>query len=109
ASTTASPSSTTASLAQVVDSSLAWVINFERSDAAGVSPQTLTTSPEEKSVTVPMKKTLSWAAAGLCAATFVFVGQAKAELKVGTIDMQKVFTAYYKTKEVEEKLNDAQK
>ena len=56
-----------------------------------------------------MKKTLSWVATGLFAATFVFVGQAKAELKVGTIDMQRVFTAYYKTREVEEKLNDAQK
>ncbi|MBV9490928.1 MAG: OmpH family outer membrane protein [Verrucomicrobia bacterium] len=56
-----------------------------------------------------MKKTLSWAAAGLFAATFGFVGQVKAELKVGTIDMQRVFTAYYKTREVEEKLNDAQK
>lgn len=34
---------------------------------------------------------------------------AHAEMKVGTIDMQKVFTAYYKTHEAEDKLKDAQK
>jgi outer membrane protein len=34
---------------------------------------------------------------------------ARAEMKVGTIDMQKVFTAYYKTHEAEDKLKDAQK
>ena len=33
----------------------------------------------------------------------------KAEMKVGTIDMQKVFTAYYKTHEAEDKLKDAQR
>jgi outer membrane protein len=35
--------------------------------------------------------------------------QARAEMKVGTIDMQKVFTAYYKTHDAEEKLKEAQK
>jgi len=35
--------------------------------------------------------------------------QARAEMKVGTIDMQKVFTAYYKTHEAEDKLKEAQK
>jgi outer membrane protein len=34
---------------------------------------------------------------------------ARAEMKVGTIDMQKVFTAYYKTHEAEDKLKEAQK
>jgi outer membrane protein len=34
---------------------------------------------------------------------------ANAEMKVGTIDMQKVFTAYYKTHEAEDKLKEAQK
>jgi outer membrane protein len=34
---------------------------------------------------------------------------AKAEMKVGTIDMQKVFTAYYKTQDAQTKLQDAQK
>jgi outer membrane protein len=34
---------------------------------------------------------------------------AHAQMKVGTIDMQKVFTAYYKTHEAEDKLKDAQK
>jgi outer membrane protein len=32
-----------------------------------------------------------------------------AEMKVGTIDMQKVFTAYYKTEDAQTKLQDAQK
>src|SRR5271157_446070 len=35
--------------------------------------------------------------------------QAHAEMKVGTIDMQKVFTAYYKTHDAEDKLKEAQK
>src|ERR1700756_5821122 len=35
--------------------------------------------------------------------------QARAEMKVGTIDMQKIFTAYYKTHDAEEKLKEAQK
>jgi len=30
-------------------------------------------------------------------------------MKVGTIDMQKVFTAYYKTHDAEDKLKEAQK
>ena len=35
--------------------------------------------------------------------------RAHAEMKVGTIDMQKVFTAYYKTHDAEDKLKEAQK
>src|SRR6202795_679336 len=35
--------------------------------------------------------------------------QAHAEMKIGTIDMQKVFTAYYKTHDAEDKLKEAQK
>jgi outer membrane protein len=35
--------------------------------------------------------------------------QARADMKVGTIDMQKVFTAYYKTHDAEDKLKEAQK
>ncbi|HEY0793202.1 MAG TPA: OmpH family outer membrane protein [Chthoniobacterales bacterium] len=54
-----------------------------------------------------MKKALSLVAA--FAATFALAARAEAEVKVGTIDMQKVFTAYYKTREAEEKLGDAQK
>jgi outer membrane protein len=34
---------------------------------------------------------------------------AHAEMKIGTIDMQKVFSAYYKTHEAEDKLKEAQK
>jgi outer membrane protein len=56
-----------------------------------------------------MKKTLSLAAAGLFAAAFASTVPANAEVKVGTIDMQKVFVAYYKTREAEDKLGDAQK
>jgi outer membrane protein len=37
------------------------------------------------------------------------VSRAHADMKVGTIDMQKVFTAYYKTHDAEEKLKEAQK
>src|SRR6201984_2682954 len=35
--------------------------------------------------------------------------QARPEMKIGTIDMQKVFTAYYKTHDAEDKLKEAQK
>src|SRR5580692_3569148 len=35
--------------------------------------------------------------------------QAHAEMKVGTIDMQKVLTAYYKTHDAEDKLKEAQR
>jgi outer membrane protein len=38
-----------------------------------------------------------------------FASQARAEMKIGTIDMQKVFTAYYKTHDAEDKLKEAQK
>jgi outer membrane protein len=38
-----------------------------------------------------------------------FALQAHAEMKIGTIDMQKVFTAYYKTHDAEDKLKEAQK
>jgi Skp family chaperone for outer membrane proteins len=33
----------------------------------------------------------------------------QAQQKIGTIDMQKVFSAYYKTREAEDKLQEAQK
>src|SRR6202035_3585789 len=35
--------------------------------------------------------------------------KAQAQMKVGTVDMQKIFTAYYKTHDAEEKLKEAQK
>jgi outer membrane protein len=41
--------------------------------------------------------------------TAIFAPAAKAEMKVGTIDMQKVFTAYYKTQDAQAKLQEAQK
>jgi Skp family chaperone for outer membrane proteins len=56
-----------------------------------------------------MKKMLSLAFAGLFAAAFASAVPANAQLKVGTIDMQKVFGTYYKTREAEDKLGDAQK
>ena len=46
---------------------------------------------------------------GLLALTAASLRKAQAEMKVGTIDMQKVFTAYYKTHDAEDKLKEAQK
>jgi outer membrane protein len=43
------------------------------------------------------------------ALVLIIASHAQAEMKVGTIDMQKVFTAYYKTHESEDKLKEAQK
>jgi outer membrane protein len=42
-------------------------------------------------------------AVALCAAST----SVNAQFKLGTVDMNKVFTAYYKTKDAEEKINDA--
>lgn len=43
----------------------------------------------------------------LAVLTSAFVSTASAELKVGTVDMNKVFQGYYKTKDAETKINDA--
>ncbi len=56
-----------------------------------------------------MKKSSSLTIIGLLALTLGFASQAQAQMKVGTIDMQKVFTAYYKTHDAEDKLKEAQK
>jgi len=39
--------------------------------------------------------------------TFLGAAPAAAQMKVGIVDMNKVFTSYYKTKEAETRLNDA--
>ena len=39
----------------------------------------------------------------------IITSHAQAETKIGTIDMQKIFAAYYKTHESEDKLKEAQK
>ena len=56
-----------------------------------------------------MKKSSSLTIIGLLALSLGFASQAQAQMKVGTIDMQKVFTAYYKTHDAEDKLKEAQK
>ncbi|MBV9671270.1 MAG: OmpH family outer membrane protein [Verrucomicrobia bacterium] len=56
-----------------------------------------------------MKKTSKLMLVGVLAVSFGFASQAKAQMKVGTIDMQKVFTAYYKTRDAEDKLKEAQR
>ena len=56
-----------------------------------------------------MKKSSFLALIGFLALGGALTSTGKAEMKVGTIDMQKVFTAYYKTHEAEDKLKDAQR
>jgi outer membrane protein len=56
-----------------------------------------------------MKKSSLITLIGALALGCSLASPAHAEMKVGTIDMQKVFTAYYKTHEAEDKLKDAQK
>jgi outer membrane protein len=56
-----------------------------------------------------MKKFSSLTMIGLLALSLGYASQAQAQLKVGTIDIQKVFTAYYKTHDAEDKLKEAQK
>ena len=43
----------------------------------------------------------------LASLTFGFAATAQAEMKVGTLDMNNVFTQYYRTKDAETKLNEA--
>src|SRR5260370_4406966 len=48
---------------------------------------------------------------GACVAAslgFGVLSQAKAELKIGTIDMAKVMAGYYKTQEAQQKIEEAQ-
>jgi Skp family chaperone for outer membrane proteins len=57
-----------------------------------------------------MMKSRFVAIAGLCLASALLSAPIQAQqLKVGTIDMQKVLAAYYKTQEAKEKLEAAQK
>jgi Skp family chaperone for outer membrane proteins len=56
-----------------------------------------------------MKKPRFIALACLSLLSVIFSTPALAELKVATIDMQKVLAAYYKTQEAKEKLEQAQK
>jgi outer membrane protein len=56
-----------------------------------------------------MKKLLSLPICGAVCLLLIIASQAQAEMKIATIDMQKVFMAYYKTHELEEKLKEAQK
>jgi outer membrane protein len=56
-----------------------------------------------------MKKSPLLTLIGLLALSVGSPPHVQAQMKVGTIDMQKVFTAYYKTQEAEDKLKEAQK
>ena len=53
-----------------------------------------------------MKKLLLLTAAAALV-TFLGASPAAAQMKVGIVDMNKVFTSYYKTKDAEARLNDA--
>ncbi len=53
-----------------------------------------------------MKK-LTLIPALVVAASIAIAGTAQAQLKVGTVDMNKVFSSYYKTKDAEAKINEA--
>jgi len=55
-----------------------------------------------------MKKSALVTIIGLTALSMGFASKAEAQMKIGTIDMQKVFTAYYKTHDAEDKLKEAQ-
>jgi Skp family chaperone for outer membrane proteins len=53
-----------------------------------------------------MKKLIPFTALTVLA-TFLSASPAAAQMKVGIVDMNKVFTSYHKTKEAETRLNDA--
>ena len=56
-----------------------------------------------------MKKSSFLMMGGVAAVSIALALPIQAQQKIGTIDMQKVFTAYYKTREAETKLQEAQK
>jgi outer membrane protein len=56
-----------------------------------------------------MKKSPVLALLGALALSMTLASQTQAQMKVGTIDMQKIFNAYYKTRDAQDKLQDAQK
>ena len=56
-----------------------------------------------------MKKTSFLMMGGVAAVSIALALPIQAQQKIGTIDMQKVFTAYYKTRDAETKLQEAQK
>ena len=56
-----------------------------------------------------MKKSSFLLMGGVAAVSIALALPIQAQQKIGTIDMQKVFTAYYKTRDAETKLQEAQK
>jgi len=56
-----------------------------------------------------MKKSSFLMMGGVAAVSIALALPIQAQQKIGTIDMQKVFTAYYKTRDAETKLQEAQK
>src|SRR4029453_9247535 len=76
--------------------------NFERSDLTLVEFESCTPCAL---INHNMRKLIvsTLSAVALCAASTA----ANAQLKLGTVDMNKVFSAYFKTKDAEDKINDA--
>jgi outer membrane protein len=56
-----------------------------------------------------MKKYIFPALFGAIAISLASASQVQAQMKVGTVDMQKVFGTYYKTRDAEDKLKEAEK
>ncbi len=56
-----------------------------------------------------MKNSLTLGLVASFALSAMVASPARAEIRIGTIDMQKIFNAYYKTREAEDKLQEAQK
>src|SRR5437868_15095044 len=81
--------------------------NFERKLHPPVSSQI--EFPQFVSVVYSMKKSPSLTIIGLLVLSCGLASQARAQMKIGTIDMQKVFTAYYKTHDAEDTLHEAQR
>jgi len=98
----------TASAARAANFSLVSDINFEQNLYRPVTFQ-IGFTPNNVSSSIFMKKSSSLTIIGVLALSLGFASHAQAQMKVGTIDMQKVFTAYYKTHDAEDKLKEAQK
>src|SRR6202047_2957935 len=98
----------TASVARAGNSSLVLATNFEQKLYRPVSLPIRVPRLVNQLVYF-MKKSSSLTIIGFLALTLGLASQAQAQMKVGTIDMQKIFTAYYKTHDAEDKLKEAQK
>jgi len=72
-----------------------------------MAPQTSTPRNPADTASIHMIKRILVLAPALLAVCLIAASPAQAQMKVGMVDMNKVFQEYYKTKEAEQRINEA--